>query len=120
LLFQDANATNGGTAMRLALLFVLDLVFTAATIWAISVHGYLGFFEAMLGSPATILAILDLTIALGLGLVWMHGDSTERAVPFWPYALLTLTFGVAGPLGYLIHREILARGSVSAGQTATA
>lgn len=95
--------------MRLALLVLLDVGFAAATIWAVSVHGYIGFFEAMLASPATILAMIDLTIALGLGLVWMHGDSAESQVPFWPYALVTLAFGVAGPLGYLVHREVLAR-----------
>jgi hypothetical protein len=83
--------------------------FGALTLRALDVHGYLGFFGALLASPAGILAIADLVIALSLAAVWMWSDARERELPFWPYFALTLVFGSAGPLAYLLHRELRAR-----------
>ena len=78
----------------------------ALTVQATLVHGYLGVFEALAANAATRLAFVDLSLSLGLVLLWMWGDAHERALPFWGYALVTLAFGVAGPLAYLLHREL--------------
>jgi hypothetical protein len=56
----------------------------------------------------TRLAFVDLSLSLGLVLVWMRHDAGERALPFWPYAVITLAVGVAGPLAYPTHRELRA------------
>jgi hypothetical protein len=92
--------------MRIALLSSVLLVFVALTIEATAAFGYLGVFEAMWSNAATRLAFVDLSLSLGLVLVWMRQDASERALPFWSYAAITLAVGVAGPLAYLIHREL--------------
>jgi hypothetical protein len=45
-------------------------------------------------------------------MLWMRSDSSERALPFWPYVLLTLALGSVGPMAYLIHRELRSRSAV--------
>jgi Protein of unknown function DUF2834 len=92
----------------LALGIVLAL-FTALTLYAVEVHGYVGFFDALGSTTAGVTAFVDLAIALTLVMLWMLSDARERGLPFWPYALLTLGFGSVGPLSYLIHRELRAR-----------
>jgi hypothetical protein len=96
------------TRKILALETILVL-FTGLTLWAIHVHGYVGVFEALASSPASILAAVDLVIALSLVLFWMWDDARERSLPFFPYALLTFALGSVGALCYLIHRELRAR-----------
>ena len=91
-----------------ALALVL-VAFTALSFYGIAVHGYVGFFEAMLSSTAGVVAFVDLVIALSLALFWMWGDARERALPFWPYAITTLALGSVGVLSYLIHRELRSR-----------
>jgi hypothetical protein len=96
--------------MSRTLAFALVLAaFTAFSFYALEVHGYVGFFEAMLSSTAGVVAFVDLVIALSLATFWMWSDAHERALPFWPYALVTLALGSAGLLSYLIHRELRAR-----------
>jgi len=96
------------TTKTLALGIVLA-GFTAASFYAIEVHGYLGFFETLGSSAAGVVAFIDLVIALTLSMLWMRSDSSERGLPFWPYLLLTLALGSVGPLSYLIHREMRLR-----------
>jgi hypothetical protein len=84
-------------------------IFTGMSAYAIEVHGYLGFFEALGSTTAGVVAFTDLVIALTLAILWMWSDARERALPLWPYVALTLTLGSVGPLGYLIHRELRAR-----------
>ena len=91
---------------RLAILALVFLDFAALNAYVLSVHGYVGFWQAILSSPAGILVLVDLTIAVGLVLAWMWSDSRERALPFLPYAVLALGLGSLGPLAYLIHREL--------------
>ena len=92
----------------LALGIVLAL-FTAVSFYAIEVHGYLGFFEALGSSTAGIVVFIDLVIALTLAILWMWSDAREHALPVWPYLLLTFALGSVGPLSYLIHRELRTR-----------
>jgi hypothetical protein len=92
--------------MRIALLSLVLLGFVALEVEAVAAFGYLGVFEALAANAATRLGCVDLVLSLGLVLIWMRQDASERALPFWPYAAITLCLGVAGPLTYLIHREL--------------
>lgn len=91
---------------RIAALSLALVGFLVLTDIAILEHGYVGFFEAMLANSATRLAMLDLSIVLVLFTIWQWSDARDRALPFWPYAVLSLTIGAAGPLAYLIHRTL--------------
>jgi TRAP-type uncharacterized transport system fused permease subunit len=88
---------------------LVNLAFLGLTLWAIQVHGYLGFFEVVLSTPAGIVAFTDLVIALTLAMLWMQADARERGLPLLPYIALTLALGSVGPLSYLVHREVRAR-----------
>lgn len=79
--------------------------FLALTSYVVATVGFGGFYREAFRAPATILMGLDLLIGLGLILSWMARDAKETGTPFWPYLLVTLAIGVAGPLGYLIHRD---------------
>jgi hypothetical protein len=92
--------------MRIALLALAFLVFVAVEIAAIAAFGYFGVFAAMTSNAATRLGFLDLVLSLSLVLIWMRQDAGERTLPFWPYAVITVALGVAGPLAYLISREL--------------
>jgi hypothetical protein len=87
-------------------LAVVLAAFLTETAFALFEVGYVGFFEAANANWATRLLMFDLVIALTLILNWMAPDARERGLRFWPWLLVTLTFGAAGPLGYLIRREL--------------
>ena len=89
---------------RQVLLWTVLLVFLGLTTFVVAEVGYLGFFELAASNWVSRLLFVDLTISLSLVLVWMYLDSRERGKPFVPYALVTLFFGAAGPLLYLIRR----------------
>jgi hypothetical protein len=86
-------------------LWTLLVDFSLLTAWAVWKHGLIGIFALAFSSWGSALLFVDLTIALGLVLAWMFGDSRERGLSFLPYAALTLAFGSVGPLVYLIRRE---------------
>lgn len=92
------------TATRIVLGLVL-LGFIDLTAYAVWQHGYVGFFELAMANWATRLLFADLVIALALIMVWMYRDAREKGAAFAPYALITATFGSAGPLLYLIRRR---------------
>lgn len=85
------------------------LPFLALTGYVLATAGLVGFYAEMMGSASTVLAMTDISLSLGLILLWMIGDARATGTPFTPYLLITLAIGVAGPLGYLIHREARAR-----------
>ena len=89
--------------IKFGLIDVLVL-FLGLTAFAVYQHGYVGFFELAMANWATRLMFVDLTIALSLFVVWMVQDARERGGNWLPYALVTLFFGAAGPLLYLIRR----------------
>ena len=98
--------------------FILGLVlldFLALSTWAVSVHGYAGFFEALGANAATITAGTDLVIALGLITVWMWRDAKTSGRNVLPYMGLTALLGSVGPLAYLLLSPS-ARGGESAGR----
>src|SRR5262249_48574648 len=78
--------------------------FSALTAYTVYQHGYIGFFQLMVANAATITAGVDLTIALGLILLWIGQDAQERGISPLPYVLLTLALGSIGPLLYLMRR----------------
>jgi hypothetical protein len=93
---------------RVVILAVLA-PFTAFSLYAVYVHGYLGIFASALSSVATTLLLVDLTIALSLALLWMHSDMRGHLARFVPYALITFLFGSVGPLLYLLRRDARSR-----------
>jgi hypothetical protein len=88
-------------AQRIALGVVLT-AFLAQTGVVLAGPGFVGFFESANLNAATRLMFLDLVITLALISIWMHRDAVTTGRRFWPYALLTLVLGSAGPLTYLL------------------
>ena len=88
------------------------LPFLALTAFVLATAGLVGFYAEMLRSASTVLASVDLTLSLGLVLLWMRADARETGTPFAPYVAITLAIGVAGPLMYLVHREARAARSL--------
>ena len=78
------------------------IVFLASTVRALVEHSYLGFFLIAGANSATRLMLLDLTLALALVAVWMVRDARLHGKSFVPHLVLTLLFGVAGPLVFLL------------------
>jgi hypothetical protein len=76
------------------------------TAYVLETQGVVGFYREAFSSPATILMSVDLSVSLGLVIVWMWRDARETDTPFTPYVVVTLAIGVAGPLGYLVHRAL--------------
>ena len=91
-----------GKMIGLELVLTAFVALTGYVIWE---HGYLGFFELALANTATMLLGFDLVITLSLAIVWMWNDARERGTSAVPFVVVTLTFGAAGPLLYLIFRE---------------
>jgi hypothetical protein len=87
-----------------ALLIVVLAVFSLMTAEALWEHGYLGFVDRVMANSATRLAMVDLVIALALILIWMVEDGRAKKPSLVFYILLTVAFGSAGPLLYLIRR----------------
>jgi hypothetical protein len=93
------------------LLWVVLAGFVGLTSFVVAEVGYLGFFEGAMSGWVSRLLFVDLTITLTLVLVWMYLDSQESGQAFAPYALVTLLFGAAGPLLYLVRRKQAVRTS---------
>ncbi len=79
--------------------------FAALNAYAVYQYGYVGVWELLLANAATTLAVVDLTIALGLVSLWMWRDARARGWSATPYLILTAFLGSVGPLLYLIRRE---------------
>ena len=84
------------------LAFVL-VNFSLLTAYAVYQVGVSGVVEALTANIVTVVALVDLTIALSLIAVWMWDDAKARGISAWPYLLLTLAFGSVGPLLYLFR-----------------
>jgi hypothetical protein len=88
---------------RIALGVVLA-AFLAQTGLVLTGQGFVGFFESANLNDATRLMFFDMVIALVLVTIWMHRDAVATGRRFWPFALLTVVLGSAGPLTYLLIR----------------
>ena len=80
------------------------IAFAALEAYAIETYGYLGFFQALLGSLAGIVTGVDLVIALTMFVIWMSDDAPRNQMSSLPYLFVTLALGSLGPLLYLIRR----------------
>ena len=98
------------------MLGIVLLAFLAESTYVVYEHGYLGFFKLAFANSVTGVMMFDLVIALSIFLVWMVGDARERGIGYGKYLLLTATFGSAGPLAYLLHREQQSKSPATRGQ----
>lgn len=93
-----------------ALLWLTLVLFSALTAEVLWTFGYMGFVESAFSNLATTLVFVDLVIALSIVMVVMVRHAQASGVVVWPYVLLTLGFGSAGPLLYFArHRRPAAR-----------
>lgn len=104
---------------KLVALEIVLLGFLAFTGYAIIQYGYLGFFDQVLGSTVSMLLFTDLTICLSLAGLWMFFDARQRDLPVAPYLVVGLALGAAGPLMYLIHREMRSGSAAMATQASS-
>jgi hypothetical protein len=97
------STTAKEIVMRTVLILALAAfgAFTSYVMWEI---GYLGIWQAGMGSLGAWQVLLDLVIMswIALGFIWRDARQTGRAV--WPFALITLAAGSFGPLLYLLLR----------------
>ena len=84
------------------LLFLVLGDFVFLTIRATLEFGYMGVIDWFMANAATQLLFADLTISLVLISIWMFKDARVKGRNVWPYFGVTLFFGVAGPLMYLL------------------
>ncbi len=83
------------------LLSLVLIDFLALTGYVLYHYG-LGFLDVVVSNSVTALITFDLLIALSMISVWMWRDARSRDINPWPYVVLTLCTGSAGPLLYFI------------------
>ena len=88
--------------MKKLALGVVFAAFSALTVAAVAVHGYVGIFEHQFRSLAGLQVLADLSIALVLVLAWLWQDARANARNPYPWVVLTLAAGSIGPLLYLL------------------
>jgi hypothetical protein len=101
-------------------LSVLLVDFLGLTAYAVYQYGYVGFFQLVMANAATMVAFVDLVIALSLIIAWMVRDARARGVSAVPYVVLTLALGSVGPLAYLIRRAADERPAMTTASLAAA
>jgi hypothetical protein len=105
------------SSRSITLLFVVA-GFGALTTLALMDVGYFGIIEPHFRSWGEAQVLADLVILAVLACIWMSNDARDRALPAWPFILITVVAGSFGPLLYLLVRELSAPASQSA-RTAT-
>jgi hypothetical protein len=94
---------NRRSSQTLTVLVLIPFsILTAVALWY---HGYWGIIEPHFHSFGAAQVLVDLTIALGLFLIWLWRDATAAGRNPWPWVLLTLVAGSFGPLIYLLVRN---------------
>jgi len=83
--------------------------FLFLTIRAVLAQGYMGVIAQFLANPGTQLLSADLVLSLSLVTIWMVLDARKKQNSFVPFLVITLIFGVAGPLLYLLLRDVSPR-----------
>jgi hypothetical protein len=78
--------------------------FLALTARALSHYSYVGFLEAVTANAVVSVLFFDLVICLSLIAVWIYRDARRLGITPWPYIAIGASFGVAGPLAYLLRR----------------
>ena len=87
---------------RTILLAAALVIFLYQTVVVLTGIGYAGFIESIGLNEATKLTFLDLAISLLLIMAWMWHDAAARRRNAVPYLIITVLFGSAGPLLYLL------------------
>ena len=82
------------------LLWMAFVLFSALTIEVLWTFGYMGFVGWAFHNLATTLTFVDLAIALTFVMIVMTRHARANGIVVWPYVLLTIGFGSAGPLLY--------------------
>lgn len=99
MLASTADALIPPPAVR-TLLWVVLAAFAGLTAEVLWQFGYMGFAGWAFHNLATTLLSVDLVIALTMVIVVMWQDAARQGRTVWPYVLLTVAFGSAGPLLY--------------------
>lgn len=80
------------------------LGFTGAVGWMMMRMGATGWIGPAVATPANIVTVVDLLLALSVCVVLIWADARRRGINPMPYAVLTYMLGSIGPLLYLFHR----------------
>lgn len=88
----------------LILVLIPFSVLTAAALWQV---GYLGLFTPHFVNYGTLQVLVDLVIAISLGMCWIWLDALKTGRNPWPWLVLSLVAGSFGPLLYLVTRKPL-------------
>ena len=88
--------------------------FCALNLYVMSQYGLGDMIALVTANAVTVLAFVDLTIALSLITVWMWNDARDRGISVLPYVAVTLLLGSIGPLIYLIRTGASTESEVSA------
>jgi len=78
--------------------------FLGLTARALSHYSYVEFLQAATANAVVNVLFFDLVICLGLIAVWIYRDARRLGIAPWPYIAIGASFGVAGPLLYLLRR----------------
>ncbi|MCB9738565.1 MAG: DUF2834 domain-containing protein [Deltaproteobacteria bacterium] len=101
------------------LLALLSLGFFGISTVAVGEFGYVGLWRLIGQDAGTVQLFADLCVAMTLVTTWLRRDARRRGEPAWPWLLLTVLGGSAGPLGYLGWRALRDGRSGSAGADAS-
>jgi hypothetical protein len=78
--------------------------FLGLTARALSHYSYVEFLQAATANAVVSVLFFDLVICLGLIAGWIYRDARRLGIAPWPYIAIGASFGVAGPLLYLLRR----------------
>lgn len=78
--------------------------FLGLTARALTHYSYAGFLQAATANAVLSVLFFDLVICLSLIAVWIYRDARRLGISPWPYIGVGASFGVAGPLLYLLRR----------------
>jgi hypothetical protein len=95
--------------MRLAIIIVIFVVFTAWSGTIVASHGLLGAFTLAAREPWAAQLFVDLALSCFVLWSFLRHDAKKRGIPALPYILATAALGSIGVFAYLIHRELVGR-----------
>jgi hypothetical protein len=106
---DHAQATHSNDASQTTKLdWVLRLVFIAFAAQGIYVMAQIGYLEIWRYGFAHLAGqqvLADLTIAIGLIMIWLWHDAKANGRQFWPWLVFALIAGSFSPLLYLSTRR---------------
>lgn len=101
---NPALAPTSSEPRRSPLLALAVLVpFTVFSLWVVATRGYTGFLSLSGREPWALQMLIDLSLALVLGVRWMAGDARKRGIAIWPFVILCVFLGSIGWLAYWVR-----------------